>query len=88
MPKTVYGLEENEKGVLDAILTDAASKGKAVYLVYEGSETDYAMEKGVTYLVCGAMKNAHTKTFFADQERFACIKLTLTLNGVRFCYVH
>ncbi len=87
MPKTVYGLEENEKGVLDALLADAVNRGKAVYLVYEGSETDYAMEKGVTYLVCGAMKNAHTKTFFTDQERFACIRLTLTLNGVCFSYV-
>ena len=71
----------------DATLEDAVNRGKAVYLVYEGSETDYAMEKGVTYLVCGAMKNAHTKTFFTDQERFACIRLTLTLNGVRFSYV-
>lgn len=88
MPNSVYSLEENEKIVFDALLAEATEKGKAVYVVYEGSETDYAMEKGVTYLVCGAMKNAHTKTFFNDRERFACIKLTLTLSGVRFSYVY
>ncbi len=87
MPKSVYGLEENEKAVLDAVLAEAVEKGKDVYLVYEGTETDYAMANGVTYLVCGALENAHTKTFFADQQRFAGIKLTLTLRGVKFEFV-
>lgn len=87
MQNSVYGLEQNEKTVLDALLAEAVARGKKVYLVYEGSETDYAMEQGVTYLVCGALKNAHTKTFYTDAERFACLKLTLTLDGVKFEFI-
>lgn len=87
MPKSVYTLEENEKRVFDAVLADAVKKGKNVYVVYEGSETEYAMTDGVTYIVCGALKNAHTKTFWTDAERFGYVKLILTLQGVKFEFV-
>ncbi len=87
MQNSVYGLEENEKRVFDSLLAEAVERGKKVYLVYEGSETDYAMEQGVTYLVCGALKNAHTQTFYTDRARFATVKLTLTLHGVKFEFI-
>jgi len=87
MPKSVYALEENEKIVFDSILNEAVEKGKQVYVVYEGTETDFAMDNGVTYLVCGALENAHTKTFHTDAQRFACLRLTLTLQGVKFEYI-
>ena len=87
MQNPVSDLEAGEQRVLEDILSKAAAAGKKVYLVYEGSETSYTVNKGVTHLMVGAMQNARTKTFFTDRQRFACLKLTLTLNGVRFTYV-
>ncbi len=82
----IYNMESGEIRVMEAILSEAARKGKRVYLIYEGDEARAVVDNGVTHLTVGAMENLRAKTAISDVERFASLRLTLSPEGVRFTY--